>query len=147
MTEDRLTRQELGWLLMQEARGTARALREEVGQLKGGQERVSDPAPPVDSMLDALDGAIEMMSALDGPLHTALGHGKDRRGRIDIATLVFDIAPNAKIAIEPGAGTEVFGVENELRRVLTLLIKQSGSDTNATSPIEVRREGDWVVIC
>jgi hypothetical protein len=132
---------------MQEARGTARALREEVSQLKNGQERVSDPAPPVETMLDALDGAIEMMSALDGPSAAALGHGKDRRGRIDIATLLFDIAPNAKIAIEPGAGTEVFGVENELRRVLTLLIKQSGSDTNATAPIEVRREGDWVVVC
>jgi two-component system OmpR family sensor kinase len=131
---------------MQEARGTARALREEVGQLKTGQERLSDQAPPVDSMLDALDGAIEMMSALEVPASPALGHGKDRRGRIDIAALLFEIAPNAKIAIEPGAGTEVFGVEMELRRVLALLIKQSGSDTNASSAIDVRRDNDWVIV-
>lgn len=146
VTEDRLTRQELGWLLMQEARGTARALRDEVGQLKIGQERQSDEAPPVDSMLDALDGAIEMMSALEAPVGPALGHGKDRRGRIDIAALLFDLAPNAKISIEPGAGTEVFGVELELRRVLDLLIRQSGSDSKTSSGIEVRREGDWVIV-
>lgn len=146
VTEDRLTRQELGWLLMQEARGTARALREEVSQLKTGQERLSDQAPPVDSMLDALDGAIEMMSALEVPTGPALGHGKDRRGRIDIAALLFELAPNAKIAIEPGAGTEVFGVELELRRVLAVLLKLSGSDTNATSAIDVRRDTDWVIV-
>jgi two-component system, OmpR family, sensor kinase len=146
MPEDRLTRQELGWLLMQEARGTARALRQEVGQLKNGQERLSDEAPPVDSMLDALDGAIDMMSALEVPTGPALLRGKDRRGRIDIAALLFDIAPNAKIAIEPGAGTEVFGVEKELRRVLDLLIKQCGSDTNASCAIDVRRDDDWVMV-
>lgn len=145
VTEDRLTRQELGWLLVQEARGTARALREEVGQLKTGQERQSEEAPPVDSMLDALDGAIDMMSALEAPPSIALGHGKDRRGRIDIAALLFDIAPNAKISIEPGAGTEVFGVETELRRILDVLIRQSGSDTGSAG-IEVRRNGDWVVV-
>lgn len=131
---------------MQEARGTARALRDEVGQLKTGQERLSDQAPPVDSMLDALDGAIEMMSALDGPTSVTLGHGKDRRGRIDIAALLFDIAPNAKIAIEPGAGTEVFGVENELRRVLALIVKQSGSDANTSSAIDIRRDSEWVTV-
>lgn len=145
VTEDRLTRQELGWLLMQEARGTARALRNEVGQLKTG-DRQSDEAPPVDSMLDALDGAIEMMSALEAPAGPALGHGKDRRGRIDIAALLFDLAPNAKISIEPGAGTEVFGVETELRRVLDLLVCQSGSDTKSSPGIEVRRDGDWVIV-
>ncbi|HMA93614.1 MAG TPA: hypothetical protein VKP30_13065 [Polyangiaceae bacterium] len=130
---------------MQEARGTARALREEVGQLKTGQERQSEEAPPVDSMLDALDGAIDMMSALEAPSAVALGHGKDRRGRIDIAALLFDLAPNAKISIEPGAGTEVFGVETELRRVLDVLLRQSGSDTGAAA-IEVRRNGEWVVV-
>lgn len=145
VTEDRLTRQELGWLLMQEARGTARALRDEVGQLRTG-DRQSDEAPPVDSMLDALDGAIEMMSALEAPAGPALGHGKDRRGRIDIAALLFDLAPNAKISIEPGAGTEVFGVEIELRRVLDLLVRQSSSDSKSSAGIEVRRDGDWVVV-
>src|SRR5512138_3131130 len=146
VTEDRLTRQELGWLLMQEARGTARALRDEVGQLKSTQERQSDKAPPVDSMLDALDGAIDMMSALEVPTGLPSGHGKDRRGRIDVAALLFDVAPNANIAIEPGAGTEVFGVELELRRMLDLLVQQSGSNAHSGATIDVRRESDWVVV-
>lgn len=148
VTEDRLTRQELGWLLMQEARGTARALRQEVGQLQFTQERVSDPPPAVEGMLDALDGAIDMMSALESPTGTAThSHGKERRVRIDIATVLFDLAPNARLAIAPGAGTEVFAVEQELKRMLGLLAKQSGSEGTSQSTISVHREDEWVVIC
>jgi signal transduction histidine kinase len=146
VTEDRLTRQELGWLLMQEARGTARALRQEVGQLQVAQERVSEQPPPVETMLDALDGAIEMMSVLEAPSSPGQGHSKERRVRVDIVTLLFDVAPNAKLAIEPGAGTEVFGVEQELRRMLNLLVKLSGSDGDAPSVISVHRETDWVIV-
>ena len=133
-------------MLMQEAKGTARALRQEVGQLHITQERMSEKPPPVESMLDALDGAIEMMSVLEAPASLAPAHSKERRVRIDIATLLFDVAPNAKLGIEPGAGTEVFGVELELRRVLDLLVKQSGADGNSPSTINVHRETDWVVI-
>jgi signal transduction histidine kinase len=97
-------------------------------------------------MLDALDGAIEMMSVLETPASLAAGHGKERRTRIDIVTLLFDVAPNAKIAIAPGAGTEVFGVEQELRRMLDLLFKQSGADSSAPAAISVHRESDWVVV-
>jgi two-component system, OmpR family, sensor kinase len=146
VTEDRLTRQELGWLLMQEARGTARALRQEVGQLQVAQERGGDPGPPVETMLDALDGAIDMMTVLEAPSSVGQAHSKERRVRIDVVTLLFDVAPNARLAIEPGAGTEVFGVEPELRRMLNLLVKLSGSDDNAPSVISVHRETDWVII-
>jgi hypothetical protein len=97
-------------------------------------------------MLDALDGAIEMMTVLEAPSSLTQGHGKERRGRIDIVTLLFDVAPNTKLAIEPGAGTEVFGVEQELRRMLNLLVKLSGSDGNAPSVISVHRETDWVIV-
>lgn len=131
---------------MQEAKGTARALRQEVGQLQITHERMSEKPPPVESMLDALDGAIEMMSVLEAPASLALSHGKERRVRIDIVTLLLDVAPNAKLSIEPGAGTEVFGIEKELRRVLDLLVTQSGADASSPSAIDVHRDADWVVI-
>ncbi len=143
VSDDRLTRQELGWLLMQEARGTAQALREGVTQLKSTQERPVDEAPPVETMLDALDGAIEML----GELEASPRAGKDRRGRIDIAALLFGLAPEARISLEPGAGTEVFGVESDLRRMLGVLLGQPGAlGSSAPSGISIRREADWIRI-
>ncbi len=129
---------------MQEARGTAQALREGVTHLKSIQGDSSlDQAPPVETMLDALDGAIEMF----GDQETASHAGKDRRGRIDVAELLFVLAPEARISLEPGAGTEVFGVESDLKRMLGVLLGQPGSlGSNATSGISVRRDGDWVRI-
>ena len=143
VSEDRLTRQELGWLLMQEARGTAQALREGVSQLKMTQERPVVEAPPVETMLDALDGAIEMLGELEASPLT----GKDRRGRIDIAALLCGLAPEARIALEPGAGTEVFGVESDLRRMLGVLLGQPGAlGASAPSGVSIRREGEWIRI-
>jgi hypothetical protein len=143
VSEDRLTRQELGWLLMQEARGTAQALREGVSQLKSTQERAAQEAPPVETMLDALDGAIEML----GVLEASPDPGKDRRGRIDIAALLFGLAPEARISLEPGAGTEVFGAESDLRRMLGVLLGQPGAlGSTAPSAISIRREGEWIRI-
>ncbi len=143
VSDDRLTRQELGWLLMQEAKGTAQALREGVTQLKSTQERPPEEAPPVETMLDALDGAIEMLGVLEASPQA----GKDRRGRIDIAALLFGLAPEARISLEPGAGTEVFGVESDLRRMLGVLLGQPGTlGSNAPSGIVIRREGDWIRI-
>ena len=143
VSDDRLTRQELGWLLMQEARGTSQALREGVSQLKLTQERPVDEAPPVETMLDALDGAIEMLGELEASPLT----GKDRRGRIDIAALLCAVAPEARIALEPGAGTEVFGAESDLRRMLGVLLGQPGAlGSSAPSGVSIRREGDWIRI-
>ncbi len=125
---------------MQEARGTSRALREGVTQLRVGPEVPSVRPPPVESMLDALDGAIELMSELE----SQPGHAKGRRGRIDVASLLFEIAPDARIAVEPGAGTEVQGVESDLRRMLSVLVGV-GTGGPATH-IRVRRENDIVHI-
>ena len=129
---------------MQEARGTAQALREGVTQLKSIQgDDALEQTPPVESMLDALDGAIEMLGDLESAPHT----GKDRRGRIDAAALLFILAPEARISLEPGAGTEVFGVESDLKRMLGVLLGQPGSlGTNSPSGISIRRDGDWVRI-
>ncbi len=100
-------------------------------------------APPVETTLDALDDTIEMLSALN-----VGGRGKARRGRIDLASLLVEIAPGARVAIEPGAGTEVFGEEVELRRMLHLLVAQASGRSPSESSVEVRivRQGDFVRI-
>jgi two-component system, OmpR family, sensor kinase len=139
---ERLTRHEISWLLAQEARGAAKSLRTEVVQRRAP----SDPhrlGPPVETTLDALDDTIEMLSALN-----VGGRNKGRRGRIDLAALLVEIAPNARIALEPGAGTEVFGDESELRRMLHLLVAQASGRTPGDSEIEVRikRQGDVIRI-
>lgn len=136
MSHDRLTRHELTWLLAQEARGAAKTLRDEVVRVRPG---VTEPAPePVETTLDALDDAIEMLSELN----TGSRGKKARRGRIDLAALVYEIAPDARIAIEPGAGTEVFGDETDLRRMVNLLVTQAGSQ----AVVHIRRHRDWVKI-
>jgi signal transduction histidine kinase len=139
VSQERLTRHELTWLLAQEARGAAKTLRDEVVRVRPG---ASEPAPePVETTLDALDDAIEMLSALN----TGSRGSKARRGRIDLAALLFEVAPNARIAIEPGAGTEVFGDEADLRRMVNLLVTQAAAG-GSQAEVHIRRQGDWVRI-
>jgi signal transduction histidine kinase len=142
VAQERLTRHEISWLLAQEARGAAKALRTEVQELHAPGEARPTP-PPVQTTLDALDDTIEMLSALN-----AERRGRGRRGRIDLASLLCEIAPSARIAIEPGAGTEVFGDEADLRRMLHLLVGQSSGSLPAAAGAEVtiRRQGDFVRI-
>ncbi len=137
MTQDRLTRHELSWLLAQEAKGAARALRDEVGNLK--RDGLAAEAQPVAPSLDALDDAIEMLTALNAGKAGARG----RHGRIDLAALLYEIAPNARISIAPGSGTEVFGDETELRRMLNVLVAQTSA---AETEIRIGRQGDWIKI-
>lgn len=143
MAQERLTRQELSWLLAQEARGAAKLLRQGVTQLKAPAE----PAASVETTLDTLDDAIGKLSELQSG---APGKAA-RRGRIDLAALLYELAPNARIAIEPGAGTEVFGEENELKRMLYVLVSQASagqaSPSDDTAPeVQIRREDQWVRI-
>lgn len=146
MSNERLTRQELSWLLAQEARGAARALREGVTMLTqpppAGEVAKQ---PEVATSLDALDDAINRLGELQ------LGHtAKARRGRIDLAALLCDIAPHAHIAMEPGGGVEVMGEEGEMRRMLHLMVSQTNASGNGGgvggSEVEIRRQGDWVKV-
>jgi two-component system, OmpR family, sensor kinase len=151
VSQERLTRQELSWLLAQEARGAAKALREGVTQLKpslapsAGIEIRQDEGS-VETTLDTLDDAINRLSELQtGPQSRA------RRGRIDLAALLVQLAPHARIVMEPGAGTEVFGEEAELNRMLLLLVGQThGTPTEPTSSaapeVHIRRQEQWVRI-
>jgi K+-sensing histidine kinase KdpD len=149
VSQDRLTRHEISWLLAQEARGAARALREGVSQLRQGpaaEPRIivsPTEGPAVETTLDALDDAISMLSDLNTG---ARGATKPRRGRIDLAALLMDLSPNTRLAIEPGAGTEVFGDEQDLRRMLNMLVTQAGSTQGGAAEVKIRRQDEWVKI-
>ncbi len=141
--QDRLTRQELSWLLAQEARSAASALRSGLSQ--------HPPAPDVtiqdlgganvEVTLDALDASIGMLTALQQS-----GSTRTRRGRIDLAALLCEVAPSARISMETGAGTEVAGDEAELRRMLSVLVSQTAAPLGefGTAEMKIRREGEWI---
>ena len=138
-TKGRLTRQELGWLLTQEATGAAERLRLGVQILKSNPPPAEQGqgAAGLDATLEALDDTMKMLSTLHNrPVRTA-----GRRGRVDLAALLWEVAPEARASIEPGGGTEVFGDEAELRRMLQLLVEH-GSGTE--SQVSIKREEDMV---
>lgn len=139
-TKGRLTRQELGWLLTQEARGAAERLRRGVQVLSKTIPPPSDESPSIfDDTLNALDDAMGVLSSL----HPRPLGSRGRRGRIDVAALLWEVAPDARVSIEPGSGTEVFGDEAELRRMLHVLV---GPGSRAGSAIHVRRDGEEVFL-
>jgi signal transduction histidine kinase len=145
VSKGKLTRQELGWLLTQEAQGAAERLRTGVSALTqapppstSGAALPSDTAG-VDATLAALDDAMKMLSSL----HARPVSVRGRRGRIDLASLLWEVAPEARVSIEPGSGTEVFGDEAELRRMLHVIL---GHGSGTGSAVSIRRDGDEVVV-
>jgi signal transduction histidine kinase len=145
VSKGRLTRQELGWLLTQEAQGAAERLRKGVTALKSNAPPRPDSQGPdsgsvgVETTLAALDDAMRML----GSLHKQPVSVRGRRGRIDLASLLWEVAPEARVSIEPGSGTEVFGDEAELRRMLHVLL---GHGSGSGSAVTIKREGDYVRI-
>ena len=157
VTTGRLTRQELGWLLAQEARGAAKILRQDVTLLSQPPPTPADLATPivisdlrVETTLNALDDAIGMLSDLEAGSGGPGSRAPSRRGRIDLAALLWEFAPSASISIEPGAGTEVFGEDGELRRMFHVLVSQThfgvGPHEGATAAVRIRRQADWIRI-
>jgi hypothetical protein len=152
MTKARLTRQELSWLLAQEAQNAAERLRVGVKVMRTYAPPpldvvIHDEAPPdsaalhVDASLDALDDVMKKLSNLNLRQSSNQVAVPPRRGRIDLAALIVEIAPQARVAIEPGSGTEVYGDEADFRRMLQVLI---GHGSGEGASITVRREGDDV---
>ncbi len=143
MSKGRLTRQELGWLLTQEAQGAAERLRTGVATLtrppRAPDARGVPEAAVVDETLSALDDTMKMLSSL----HAQPIGIRGRRGRIDVASLLWEVGPEARVSIEPGSGTEVFGDEAELRRMFHVMLGH-GSGTGST--VAIRREADEVVV-
>jgi signal transduction histidine kinase len=143
VSKGKLTRQELGWLLTQEAQGAAERLRKGVSALTQappapGAEGTVDTSG-VDAPLSALDDAMKMLANL----HPNPVSVRGRRGRIDLASLLWEVAPEARVSIEPGSGTEVFGDEAELRRMLHVML---GHGSGTGSSVTIKREGDEVVL-
>ncbi len=152
MSKGKLTRQELGWLLTQEAQGAAERLRLGVSALtqsppppvapspgSDGGVRINVDTSGVDATLSALDDAMKMLSNL----HAGPAAVRGRRGRIDLASLLWEVAPEARVSIEPGGGTEVFGDEAELRRMLHVIL---GHGSGSGSAVTMKRDGDEVVL-
>jgi signal transduction histidine kinase len=151
VSKGRLTRQELGWLLTQEAQGAAERLRRGVQVLKSKPPPPSVPVEPdessssppsgsglgVEASLAALDDVMQMLSSL----HAKPAIARGRRGRFDLAALLWEVAPEARVSIEPGSGTEVFGDESEIRRMLHVLL---GHGSGLGSAVTIKREGDDV---
>src|SRR5690606_9899411 len=106
-------------------------------------DAAQDPALHVDASLDALDDVMRMLSNLN--VHRAPAASgpaaPPRRGRIDLAALLVEIAPDARVSIEPGSGTEVYGDEADFRRMLQLLL---GHGSGEGASVTVRREDDEV---
>jgi len=143
-----LTRHELSWLLTQEAQNAAERLRVGVQFLRTqappAPSAEEDPARGVETSLDALDDVMKMLSNLNQRALPATGAAPPgRRGRIDIAAIVVEAAPEARVAFEPGSGTEIYGDEADFRRMIQVLVGH-GSGEGAT--VTVRREGDEVKV-
>ena len=155
MSKGRLTRQELSWLLTQEAQNAAERLRVGVQVLRTQAPPAdvviqedktgasSDPVHHVDASLDALDDVMKMLSNLNQRQSSSQLAAAPRRGRIDLASLIVEVAPEARVSIEPGSGTEVYGDEADFRRMIQVLI---GHGTGEGSSVAVRRDGDDVRI-
>jgi two-component system OmpR family sensor kinase len=139
VSKGKLTRQELGWLLTQEAQGAAERLRKGVTALTQAPPPPGVDASGVDATLSALDDAMKMLANL----HQRPANMRGRRGRIDLASMLWEVAPEARVSIEPGSGTEVFGDEAELRRMLHVML---GHGSGSGSAVTIKREGDEVVI-
>jgi signal transduction histidine kinase len=139
VSKGRLTRQELGWLLTQEAQGAAERLRKGVSALTQPPPAADVDTSGVDATLSALDDTMKMLSSL----HARPVGMRGRRGRIDVASLLWEVAPEARVSIEPGSGTEVFGDEAELRRMFYVML---GHGSGSGSTVTIRREGDEVIV-
>ncbi|MDP8998632.1 MAG: sensor histidine kinase, partial [Myxococcota bacterium] len=139
VSKGRLTRQELGWLLTQEAQGAAERLRKGVSALTQAPPPPGVDASGVDETLSALDDTMKMLSSL----HAHPTSIRGRRGRIDLASLLWEVAPEARVSIEPGSGTEVSGEEAELRRMLHVML---GHGSGSGSAVTIKRDRDEVVI-
>lgn len=146
-SSDRLTRQELSWLLTQEARRAAQTLRKGVAALsQPPAEPHGDPAAPPADIVHSLATLEDAMKAL-ASINVNVG-ARGVRGSIDLAALVCELAPNARLRIAPGSGTEVFGEESELRRMIQIMLAQIGGSHGVAGQdapeVRIGREGDDV---
>lgn len=140
---DQLSTEELNWLLTQGARAAAQTLRQGVARLTlVPTSAVQEDAPTeIESSLAAIDNAMRMLDSLNAQTN------KMRiQGRVDMTSLVVDLAPQARLRLEPGSGTEVYGDESDLRRMVRILMGHAGPMIGgiACPEVTIVREGDDV---
>ncbi len=136
VTRGRLTKHELGWLLTQQAQGASERLRKGVQALRGQSPAPVDTEGAVETTLDSLEDTMRTLERLH---RTTITRG--RRGRVDVAAVVWEVAPEARVSIEPGGGTSVWADDADLRRMLYVLI---GHDN--ASDVRIVRSSDMVRI-
>lgn len=91
----------------------------------------------VEGVLNRLDETMNVLASLYG------NQPKGRRGRIDVAALLWEIAPEARVQIEMGNGLDVIGDEQELRRMLHVLMALGGDPAaQGAVAVSVKREDD-----
>ncbi len=102
----------------------------------------------VESVLNRLDETMSMLASLYG------NQARGRRGKIDVAALLWEIAPEARVTIDLSSdspdqpkGLVVVGDENELRRMLHVVMALGG-DPTAQGAVEVslKRTGEDIKI-
>ncbi|MFO0550110.1 MAG: sensor histidine kinase [Polyangiaceae bacterium] len=95
----------------------------------------------VESVLNRLDETMSMLASLYG------NQPRGRRGKIDVAALLWEIAPEARFQIEMGKGLVVLGDEAELRRMLHVLMALGGDPTTLGAvAVSVRRDDNDIRI-
>ena len=92
----------------------------------------------VDNSLEELDDTIRLLGKLEAHADP------QRRARVDLATLLMKAAPKAKVAIEPGAGTDVYADAKSLTRFIQVLVSLTIAD--ASSVLGLRRDGEWLAV-
>lgn len=96
----------------------------------------------VEHVLNRLDETMSMLASLYG------NQPRGRRGKIDVAALLWEIAPEARVQIEMGnQGLVVFGDEAELRRMLHVLMALGGDPTaQGAVEVSIKREGENIKV-
>lgn len=95
----------------------------------------------VESVLNRLDETMSVLASLYG------SQPRGRRGKIDVAGLLWETAPEARVQIEMGNGLVVVGDEAELKRMLHVLMALGGDPAaQGAVAVSVKREGEDIKI-
>lgn len=98
-----------------------------------------EPSGGVEGTLNRLDEAVGMLASLHGqPVQ------RPRKGKVDLAALLWEVAPGARADIQVGEGTTVFGDEGELRRMLGVLLAQGSGLHGKAAPVSLRRVDGYI---
>lgn len=154
VSNTRISSRELDQLLARQAEGAARSLQSDISELLDAaeQDRPSANLLLTDTGASVLTDSGSRDSNPDDFLSAGTGSTESprvrpRRGRLDLAAVLYEVAPHCRLALDTGAGTEVFGNEAELRRTLQLMLMQSpggAAEAELRGEVRVTREADWI---